>query len=480
MVTVRGRWFVAASVCVACAQIALFFPGYLSFDSAHQWWQSRHDEISSLSPPGQVLLLQALGFGDEASAWAFHAPSRLYALNFLLFWASCVYFFTRQRGLLASLFVFVAFALCPVVWVVFPHVWADVTLTAFLCVACALLDASNRAAMSVRRTKLLIFGAIGILFFSVLLRHNAILALAPLYFWASIRLNDEVARGKRRWSAPLLGAENLRRRSVGVLFSCLFAVALTIYALVPRWISASRADTWAITLIWDLQAISVSTARVLVPASISPDTTIEDLTQSFDPVFGINMYERSNAKWVNAALGLSASQRGDLFVAWLSAVMAHPGTYLSHRWHVFYKTLGPKRARTTDGSADEPGYYAFRDNPVLMPAFPAAQKWARCLIDAMKPRYWATPLVWMLLFSSVCVASWLRCRARGTRTSGNAMTASVSVWLSAVAYLLPLFVALPSAEMRYVLWPTVACIVAAALALGHNASTRSAVLPVYS
>ena len=31
--------------------LALFWPGYLSWDSAYQWWQARHGELDPTQPP---------------------------------------------------------------------------------------------------------------------------------------------------------------------------------------------------------------------------------------------------------------------------------------------------------------------------------------------------------------------------------------------------------------------------------------------
>jgi hypothetical protein len=44
-------------LCAAALQITAFYPGYVTHDSAYQWWQGRHDEITTLWPPGMALFL---------------------------------------------------------------------------------------------------------------------------------------------------------------------------------------------------------------------------------------------------------------------------------------------------------------------------------------------------------------------------------------------------------------------------------------
>ena len=451
------RFVVALCAFAAVAQTAIFFPGYLSFDSAHQWWQARHNAISTLSPPGQVLLLRALAlpFGSLLPGGA---PTALYALNIAAFWACVAYVAVTQRTRCASLAVLAVFACCPTQWIILPHVWSDVTLAVCLMLVCVLLDASARTIANDIRAKCLVLVACVILVGSALLRHNAVFAIVPLAWWASVRwralTGSASSWGSRTRDLPVFAGT-----------AALLAIAISAYLVVPRWVAKERADTWAITLIWDLQAMSVRSGQVLVPPSICDNATLEDLRQSFDPVFGINMYVKSKARWVNAATGLAAQQRSDLLGAWAQAAANHPSAYLRHRWHVFINTLGPKANREADGSADEPMRYVFNDNPRVELVSSTAHTRARQAIAWLKPQLWASPLAWIVISSSVLLGVGLRSRASPARSASADSRIAAVIWLSAMFYLVPLFIALPSSEMRYVLWPTLACVLSACIAL---------------
>jgi hypothetical protein len=233
---------------------------------------------------------------------------------------------------------------------------------------------------------------------------------------------------------------------------------MVTYAVVPKALSRTHADTWAITLIWDLQALSVASHSILVPKEISEDASLADLTQSFDPVNAVTMYVLGKSQWVNATTGLTGVQASALHSAWTSAVIAHPRDYLSHRIHVAQKMLGPKGSSQTDGSADDPTRVVFKDNPVIAFAHPTAMAWARQWIDWLKPQWFATPLVWMSVATLVLAI-------RLVRSDRDPVThIAVAVWLSGAMYLVPLFFISPTADLRYVFWPTLAMLVAALLA----------------
>jgi hypothetical protein len=151
-------------------------------------------------------------------------------------------------------------------------------------------------------------------------------------------------------------------------------------------------------------------------------------------------------------------------LAWRDAIVRHPVAYLRHRAHVFSKTIGVKVRREIDGSADEPIRFAFRDNPRAEILNPEANAIARRWIERLKPQWWASPLVWTLVATLACLALWARTFAQRDANETVPRFSSVLVWLSAMCYLIPLFFLLPSAEMRYVLWPTLACVLALALA----------------
>ena len=467
--TLKSRmvWISIVIGALAFGQIASFYPGYLSHDSAYQWWQARSGDITTLWPPGIIFMLQAVArFYDTA-------PTMLYVLHSVLYWACATYIVAQQPRFLGRTSALGALCVFPIVAVCLPHVWSDVALAVWLLAACVLLDACTSLRLSVTCTRWVVAVAALILIGCTLLRHNAWFALPPLCWWAASRWqhSTDFAQNQKYVSA----ASNKLIRSTALTAGLLFAVAFMTYATVPRWVSKVYASTWAITLIWDLQALSVTSRHVLLPKSISSDTTVDDLEQSFDRVNAVTLYVKSRAQWANATIGLSSEQKSDLLAAWARAVAQNPLAYLKHRSHVFLKLVGPKRGVDRDGSADDPGHVQFKDNPRVEFANPGALRIARLWVDWLKPQWWASPIVW--LSCSTIFLTWIiwrRCFSREQKPRLRAaVTPSGYMWLSGMLYLLPLFFLTPTSDLRYALWPTIACVSAALLALRDQHAVRS-------
>ncbi len=471
-----GRAPLLLCLCAAALQITAFYPGYVTHDSAYQWWQGRHDEITTLWPPGMALFL---GLFDPKSG---HAPAAFFVLHCAMYWCCAAYLSMRQPTFARRVSVALVFCVLPIAAICLPHVWSDVALAVWLLSATLGLDFAARA----RWSRFAITGVLAVcsavLVLSVLVRHNALFSLPPL-LWLSACGWRAVLSSRTTIS---VAATSARRQftTTALATSVLLALTVAAYAVVPRWVSKTNADTWAITLIWDLQALSVASGKVLMPSSISSNATIGDLRASFDPINAVTMYVKSTSNWANATVGLSSDQKSDLATAWMQAIASDPVAYARHRMFAFTKMIGPKRDAATDGSADDPIHVQFRDNPPLAFANPTALRSAQQWVNWLKPQWWAAPFAWMVA-ASACL-SWALLRARrrvSSRLGPDRATSQWSwllgdsrffsaacVWLSGVFYLLPLLVLAPTADMRYVLWPVLASVAAACLALSDDAT----------
>ncbi len=456
-----ASWCVPLLICVVAAglQVTAFFPGYVTHDSAYQWWQGRHHEITTLWPPGQALLL---GLFDAPGTG--RGPATLYVLHSILYWACVAHLSLIQRSAALRITVAVAFCVFPTAIICLPHVWSDVSLAVWLLAATLGLDFALRGEYSSFARRCLIAVCTAALVATVLLRHNALLSLPPLLWFAITR-----------WHRTERGGHDAPLRTKLLATFALLACAALVYVTVPRSVSKVHADTWAITTIWDLQALSVATGKVLVPASISADATLEDLRASYDPVNAVTLYVTSKATWANSTIGLSRDQKRDLLTAFVGAVTANPRAYMDHRFHVFAKMLSPKRIAATDGSADEPVQVEFRDNPKLHFSNPEWLQSALRWVGWLKPHWWSAPLMWMLVGTAVVAIGLLRTRrergivapanASSTLRSDTDATAANCLLASAFLYLLPLLFIAPTADLRYVLWPAVGCVAAGCFAL---------------
>lgn len=351
MISRTGRTGVFLAAALYGVAVALLTgPGFASFDTAYQWWMARHLSVSTLWPPSYVYSFWLL----EATVPWLDAPTSWYVINLVLACLSAAGIATScARSVTGALFLLLLLLAAPVFWLLIPHVWSDVALVTVLMTVSALflVATSDDNSRSLRRAAV-ISTAIGLLL-ACGIRHNAVAAVFPLLaYWCMI------ARAK--WcSSRELGAL-FAATCLGGLMSCMFFAA---HSAVGHLASQTRSDTWAITAIWDLQALTVASGVNLIPVSISPNTSVADMRASFDPTNAVHMYTASRARWVNATMGLTHSERTDLGGAWLTAVSNYPSAYLRHRWHALMAMVGASTSSGRIGTRVEPVQTPFADNP---------------------------------------------------------------------------------------------------------------------
>jgi hypothetical protein len=437
----------AAMVFLCAAQIYAAFPGYLTHDSAYQWLQARTGEITSLWPPGSVYLLKLFD-----AIWV--GPHGVFVLQIVFFWIGAIALVRQSRNALCTSGVGLLFMVAPTMWICIPHVWSDVQLTSSLVAVCALCLGAAKSESE--RARFWIAGtAIVLLMCSTLLRYNALVACVPLFFIAFRCFSPNAPR-----LLAIVGA------AVSPVIAAIF-VSLHVNA-----VSTVRADNFALTQIWDLQAVSIATNKNLIPAEIASDTSIEDLRSNFAPTHALKIYDGSKATWVNAAMGLTSSQRGVLRKAWLMAILNHPSAYVNHRAAIMLAMLGRKTNPQVDGIADERIRHKLQDNPAFeMKQSKMLTKWHKWS-DFLKSSYWATPLIWIGALTIVLIAILLRIEPASMTAKSFSLEAeaALAVALSGVLYLSSFVVTAPAADLRYALWPTIAAIAALACALSSTQS----------
>jgi|GEM_PF-1974479 len=462
-----------------CALVAaLSGPGFASFDTAYQWWMGRHAAVSTLWPPTYVV---TFAWFDALSPYL-DAPTVWFCVNLTsISAASMVIGYLRSRSVAGAVAIFLALAASPVSWLLLPHIWSDVALVAVLLMSVAcLLTLSAQRTNKQARTVLRCVSLMG-LFVAIGIRHNAMLAVLPLAgLWCHIALRSFWIANTRplRTNVALIG---------GLLITFIFTVAHLGFS---RALATERSDTWAITAIWDLQALSVATGRVLIPPLISPNTDIADLRASYDPSNAVALYSRSKATWANSTTGLSGQQTTDLATAWLSAVQTAPAAYFSHRARVTALILGiEQRDNSTrrvivTGTRVEPGQTPFRDNPIRTFWWSSGADTWRRIAEHVTGSPWGSPQATLLVsLLAVLLSTGLRAFRRSRnqsinalkpgKTNTNASTTSDlpltddslafagACLISGALYFTGVFVAAPSADMRYSFWPVVAAVLTA-------------------
>ena len=468
---------IAVSYCTLVA--ALSGPGFASFDTAYQWWMVRHAAVSTLWPPSYVI---TFGWFDVFSPYVY-APTVWFCINLTLVSAasSAIGYFCG-RTVIAAVAIFLALAASPVSWLLLPHIWSDVALVAvlMLSVACMLVSAAWEAHKHVGKPMLCV--SLLCLFAAVGIRHNGMLAVLPLAtLWCMITLRPFFARSGSalRVAFALVGA------------TILTSIFVVVHTGLSHVLATERSDTWAITAIWDLQAMSIATDQVLIPTLISPNTGLADLRASYDPSNAVALYSRSKASWANATTGLSTQQSTALATAWWNAIRAAPFAYLAHRSAAIALMLGIDQLDASTGrpvatsTRVEPAQVSFRDNPTRAFWWDGGVNAWRRIADYLANSRWGTPIATLMMsLLTVAIAltqSALRrrrnLRADGEKSGASCATEGMSghppalvpdTWphaatclASGAMYFAGLFVAAPTADMRYAFWPVIATVLTA-------------------
>lgn len=444
-----------SATCYAACIFALAGPGFASFDTAYQWWMARHAGITTLWPPFYVASFSAL---ERLSGVA--APTAWFVINVAaMAAASAAIARACAQTVVGGLLTLAALLCSPVVWQLIPHVWSDVALASSLLCAMACLARVASESSSLRHRWLAL--SLVALWVAAGVRHNAAVAVFPLATaWMWLALERLASTARRRCVAAMVGG------------TALALVIVATHSGLSRLLAQQRADTWAITAIWDLQALSVASGEARIPRSISPDTTLDDLRGSFDPVNAVALYTRSRANWANATTGLTQAQSSDLLRAWYGAVQRQPMDYLRHRLRNLGAMLGVPGSEP--GTRVEPVQTAFGDNPARTfwseGGIAVWRRWAGWLASLGA---WTQPLATIVIAFTLALAASVRRRASLrlsiSRGSGDRTALALATAMSGTLYLLGLAFTAPTADMRYALWP----VVAAALTAVFTCTTRS-------
>ena len=426
------------------AGVVLYYPGWLSFDSAFQYWQVRSGHTSNLSPVAMTALWALVH-----RAWP--STGAMLCLHMALYWTGIVLlaheFWTTAAS--RSLAILVA-GLVPPVVVVLGHLWTDASLIAVMTFAFALTISGWRC-----RRRWLLLLALPVIGYAGAVRHNSLVAIVPLcllwvHAWrAAAAQHRDGPLPARPWVA--LGGAAL-----------IVAFAFAGGRVLDRVLVEERVSTWAIGALWDLAAISLDTGTLLLPApSLTPGTSLETLRAAYTPLTTVPLFYGPGR--VRNGLGaelFSPDELAQVRQAWIGAIAAHPQSYLQHRARVSRHLFGSQNS-ALEGLFFVPAVVPYRDNPPPEPALSTwSQPWAALL---RRTRGWIAfaPATYLLL-GSVALAWGVRHR---TEDAGRIALALAGSGLLLIA---PLTLFAPSAEMRYSGWLYTSSVLAA----GAIAATR--------
>lgn len=427
------------------ASVALYFPGWMSFDSAFQYWQVRSGHFSNLSPVAMTALWALVHQGWPSTA-------AMLCLHLVLYWAGIVLLAHEFWTTAASRSIAIPVAgLVPPAVVILGHLWTDASLIAAMTFAFALTIAGWR-----RRRRWPLLLALPVIVYAGAVRHNSLVAIVPLcmlwvHGWRAAAWGGPGSPPPRPWIT--LGGAAL-----------IMAFAFAGGRVLDRVLVEERVSTFAIGALWDLAAISLDTDTLLLPApSLTPGTSLATLRATYTPLTVVPLF--SGPGRVRNGLGaelFSPDELARVQQGWIDAITTHPLSYLRHRARVSRELFGPQKSEL-EGLFFVPAVVPYRDNP---PPEPALSGWSDAWAAQLRrSRGWVVfaPATYLLL-ATLALAWGLRHRRED---AGRIALALAGSGLLLVA---PLTLFAPSAEMRYCGWLYTSSV----LALGAVAATRGA------
>jgi len=406
--------------------IAAFWPGQMSFDSAYTWWQARGGATTDIAPPVLIYLWRLCDAIVQG-------PGLVFALHLVLFWSGLALLAdalvaTRWRSALLMLVV----ALTPVTWLLRAHVWTDVGLfSALVFIAGALAQAHST------QRRVWIVAALPALFYAGAVRFNALPAVLPFAIW----IGWLVARSRIR---------------VALVAAAVFFGSASFAAIVNAQVDR-HVPLWTATAEWDLAAISVATGEMLLPPfMIGPGLDVDELSRAFRHWSNVPMLQNTTHGMRDPFTDdYTPEQLATLRAAWIDAMRAHPRAWLVQKKRQIVALLDVHEADWPRELVYVDDEVQYRDNPPVARNRSALHIALMSAADRLRTTRWLAGWPYLLVGLVALPFAW---RRRAELAGIVALAVLASAWL----YLVPML-PIAAAELRYLGWPCVASVLAAAL-----------------
>lgn len=419
-----AAWLAAAAG--AALVLAVFWPGFMSPDSAEQLDQARTGAWTSVHPP-------AMAFAWALTERVLPGPGGLFVLHTVLLWGALAWLATGlfRRAPAQVAFVLVL-GLAPPVLATGMHLWKDVPMAAFALLALAALVHAGQRPPGRSRAVMLALAALALVL-ACAWRHNAIALVPPLAWWLAVQ-----AGIAGRW----------RRLAAAAVLTGGVAV---LAAMPARHPSVAQRAVWPVTAVWDLAAVSIAEGTMRIPADWRhPDLDLPTLAAAFTPWSNTSVFDTGQLL-ISLYNPPDPARHASLRAAWLAAWRDSPGAMAGHRLRLTALLSGMAPSARPVGLVLAPAMVQPRHGaPVALPA----NAWRDRLVGV---------LAW--LATTPVFALWPYALAAVLATAGRRRRHPLAwpLLASAATYCLPLPLLAPSAEFRYLLWPVLACLVALAL-----------------
>jgi hypothetical protein len=397
----------------------LFYPGFLSWDSAYQWWQVRHGFFDIAHPPIMVIIWRCTNA-------LLPGPGGYFVFQTVLYWLALALFVSalKLKPWLKILFV-LGLGFWPPLWGLSLHLWKDIGTSSFFCLAAACLAHDY---YKPKRTWRLV--ALLCVVLACLYRYNAL--SAGIMFIIYI-VNREV-------TLPFLVVKH--RKKIVAAYSFILLIVIQLILMSPAYLLKLKAEPlWPLQAQWDIAAVSVYENQLLFPPGwVSPKLNMAILKRDFDPSVNVPLFN-SGFIYINPYYTMSEQDYDVLKNAWLRLPIDHPAGYFHHRWYVTKNLFAWEHDPEHANFIFSPGIVEYQDNPKI--GF--RQNSTTGFMQAKLLSITQTPLffgwVYALLATLVLGRAWRK---------KNALAAMLS--LSALSFALPLLVLAPSCDFRYLAW----------------------------
>jgi hypothetical protein len=421
--------FAAIATALVCYPV---WPGLMSYDSLFAYEQARYGVQTMLWPPLHTYMFQlseALG----ARTWGVFVFQ-----TFVLFGSAALILHLLVRNRTAALGLCVGFglliALSPAVLGPMLVHWRDVPTASFAFLGVAFWLLAGRYGQP-----LLLAPAAAAFGCAVALRYNAFALVAFLLLLVV-------------WS-PLAGRPSRIARPFAIV--CLVAALGLAWAStqwrLPDLMKMPAPSNFGGTQEFDLIGISACADKNYIPESVTGGPISPyHIRRNYDPR---HLHLSLQAK-PGVAKIYETDGGGQVQKAWLPAVMAEPGCYLSHRLTVFVEQMG-----LSDQGLFYPTHVVIDRNSFgLEIAHPKASQVVVGYVISRAGDLWRRP-AWLYLLALVLAGvAMLRHRTHAPLL--------IALLLGTLAYPALLFVASPAADARYIFPSNVAAALIAMLSLG--------------
>ena len=317
----RKVYLLAIPLVVSIGVVALFYPGFMSYDTLHALRGARNGVTDSTWPPMVSYVWRVVDIVSPNPAAMYF--SQVFLLFFSIFIA--VFLFTKKiRYATAFLLVYL---IIPVVLGTVAVIWKDVLMAAFFLAGFTVI-VSMRFVINRWGFVFLSLLAVFLIFLGVCSRHNAITGAVPLLFYLAFVVCSRVLkRPMHLW----IGVFLLGLTITSTVF--VTKTQLDNYSL-PGLVKINNSTNRALQTVrvLDVAGASLCAGRNLF-ADMAPNLSLAEIRSEYDP------------RHVNLSSGLLARVGIDNRInkIWLDVAVHHPICFFDHKFQLTKYMIGANK-----------------------------------------------------------------------------------------------------------------------------------------